>query len=159
MRRTVVAALLLVFVPIIAQAMDGHFVQANMIKWEAGPPGLPPGGQAAVLLGNPGQAGPYVVRFKAPAGYKIPAHSHSTDESITVLSGSFHLGHGPKLDTTKGEKLLAGGFVNVSKGMQHYVWFSEPSEIQVHGVGPFDITYVNPDDDPSKTTTSAPKPK
>ncbi len=41
MRRTVVSALLLVFAPIIAQAMDGHFVQARMIKWEAGPPGLP----------------------------------------------------------------------------------------------------------------------
>ena len=34
--------------------------------------------------------------------------------------------------------------------MNHYAWTSEDTVIQVHGQGPFAITYVNPADDPSK---------
>lgn len=36
------------------------------------------------------------------------------------------------------------------KGMQHYAWFTEDSIIQLHGMGPQAITYVNPADDPRK---------
>ena len=140
--------------PVAALAVDQHAaVQPDALVWSAGPPILPPGGEQVLLAGDPGKEGsPYVVRFKAPAGYKIPAHTHPADENITVLSGSFHIGMGDKLDTTKGEKVRAGGFVHIAKGMQHYVWFSEPSAIQVHGLGPIDITYVNPADDPRNTT-------
>lgn len=158
MRRTVLVALLLLSPAFIAQAMEGHVVQAGKLKWGPAPPGVPPGGEAAVLVGDPGKSGLFVVRFKAPAGYKVPAHTHSTDEAITVLSGTFHVGMGPKLDTSKGETLKAGDFVNMAKGMQHYVWFSEPGEIQIHAMGPFDITYVNPADDPRNQATAAPKP-
>ena len=40
-----------------------------------------------------------------PAGYKIPAHWHPTDEQVTVLSGTLALGMGDKLDKTKGQTL------------------------------------------------------
>ena len=156
MRRAIVAAALLIAsTPFAVHAMDGHPVQATKMKWDAAPPGLPPGGQAALLFGNPAQSGLFVVRFKGPTGYKVLPHTHSGDESITVISGTLHVGHGPTFDTTKGEKLKAGDFITMPKGMQHYIWFSEPGEIQVHAMGPFDITYVNPGDDPRGTPAAS----
>jgi hypothetical protein len=34
--------------------------------------------------------------------------------------------------------------------MPHYAQFKKGAEVQVHGMGPFVINYVNPADDPSK---------
>jgi hypothetical protein len=42
----------------------------------------------------------------------------------------------------------AGGFVHVATGMHHYAWTSAPTVIQIHGMGPFAINYLNPADDP-----------
>jgi quercetin dioxygenase-like cupin family protein len=129
---------------------DAHAFQANALKWAAGPPSLPAGAQVSVLLGDPSKDGLYVIRLKFPAGYKIPAHIHPSDEHVTVISGAFHFGLGPKLDETKGVKLVAGGFAHAAKGMQHYAWASEETVVQVHGQGPQGIAYVNPADDPRK---------
>ena len=155
MRKTVVAALLLAALPAAALAADDHMaVQPNALKWGPPPPGLPAGAQVAVVSGNPGSDGPYVVRARLPAGYKIPPHTHPTDENVTVLSGNFHVAMGDKFDTKKGETLRAGGFVNAQKAMQHYGWTTSPTVIQVHGMGPFTINYVNPADDPRNAKTS-----
>lgn len=149
MRKTVVAALLLAALPATAMAMDDHIaVQPNALKWGPPPPGLPPGAQVAVVSGNPGGDGPYVVRAKLPPGYKIPPHTHPTDENVTVLSGTFHIGMGDTFDTKKGDAMKTGGFVRAEKGMQHYGWTTAPAVLQIHGMGPFTINYVNPDDDP-----------
>jgi hypothetical protein len=37
-----------------------------------------------------------------------------------------------------------------AKGMTHYAFFPEETVIQLHGIGPQGITYVNPADDPRK---------
>jgi uncharacterized RmlC-like cupin family protein len=84
-----------------------------------------------------------------PGGYKVPAHNHPTTEYVTVLSGNFHLGMGDKLDETKGMELTAGGYGEAPAKMNHYAWASSPVVVQVHGQGPFAITYVNPADEPS----------
>jgi len=106
----------------------------------------------AVLAGDPGTKGLFVVRLKAPSGYKIPAHQHPTAEAVTVISGDFHYGMGDKLDESKAEKLGPGGFIDMPANMNHYA-FSGGGEviIQIAGEGPFAIKYVNPADDPSKT--------
>ena len=104
MRKTVVAALLLAALPAAALSMDDHIaVQPNALKWGPAPPGLPPGARVAVLSGNPGSDGPYVVRARLPGGYKIAPHTHPTDEDVTVLSGVFHIAMGDKFDAKKGE--------------------------------------------------------
>jgi quercetin dioxygenase-like cupin family protein len=126
-------------------------VSPDQLKWSPAPPAFPKGAQIAVISGDPSKEGPYVVRLKAPAGYKVPAHTHPNDENITVISGSFHVGMGEKLDEKKGTAVKAGGFTRAPKGMQHYAWFTEESVIQNHGVGPSGITYVNPADDPRKS--------
>ena len=105
--------------------------------------------QSAVISGNPFAQGEYVLRLKMPAGYKIAAHNHPTNENVTVISGTFHLGMGDKLDEKKSITLTAGGFALAQARMNHYAWAETPTIVQVHGIGPFAITYVNPEDDPS----------
>ena len=148
MRTIFVMALLLAALPAGALAMDQMAVQPNALKWGPAPPGLPPGAQVAVVTGDPGKDGPYVIRAKMPSGYKIPPHFHPTAENVTVLSGTFHIGMGDTFDSKKGEALKTGGFFTADKGMHHYGWTSGVTVIQVHGMGPFAITYVNPSDDP-----------
>ena len=125
-------------------------VNADGLKWGAAPPMLPKGAQITVLSGDPSKDGLYVLRLKLPANYKIPAHNHPTSEYVTVVSGTFHIGMGDKLDVKKGAELHAGGFGAAPDGMNHYAWASEETVVQVHGQGPFAITYVNPVDDPRK---------
>lgn len=87
-----------------------------------------------------------------PAGYKVPAHNHPQDENVTVLTGEFHVGMGDKLDTEKGMALRPGGYVEAPAKMNHFAWTTGDTIVQVAGPGPFGITYVNPADDPSKST-------
>lgn len=125
-------------------------MNADGIKWSDIPPVFPQGAQMTVISGDPSKDGLYVVRLKMPANYKILAHNHPTTEYVTVLSGSFHVGMGDKLDETKGQELKAGGFVEALAKMSHYGWTTSETIVQVHGQGPFAITYVNAADDPSK---------
>lgn len=121
---------------------------AETTEWGDGPPFFPEGVKFAVLSGDPGKEGVYTVRLQAPAGYKIPAHTHPGDELITVISGALHLGMGDKLDESKADTIAAGSFTNMPAGTKHYAFFTEETVLQVHGYGPFGITYVNPADDP-----------
>jgi len=132
-----------------ACADDMHkIIKPDALQW--GPsPRLPKGAQVAVLHGNPGQEGHYIILAKLPDGYAVPAHWHSQTENVTVISGTFHVGTGDKLDKSKGEALKAGGFFSSGAKMRHYAWATGETIIQVSGMGPFDITYVDPKDDPS----------
>ena len=125
-------------------------INADEVKWGPAPPNIPAGAQIAVLAGDPSSDGPYVVRLKMPANYNVPAHYHPKDETVTVISGDFHVGMGDKLDMQKGLVLNAGGFGAVPAGMRHYGWTDGGTVVQIHGNGPFAIIYVNPADDPSK---------
>jgi quercetin dioxygenase-like cupin family protein len=130
-------------------------VNASQVEWAAAPNFVPEGAQIAVLSGDPSKDGPYVIRLKMPAGYKIPAHNHPTTEMVTVISGDFRLGMGNKLDEEKSMLLTAGGYAEAPAKMNHYAWASSPTIVQVHGQGPFAITYVDPADDPrSKSEAS-----
>jgi quercetin dioxygenase-like cupin family protein len=121
------------------------------LKWGEPPPALPKGATVAVLSGDPGQPGPFTVRVKFPAGYKIAPHWHPTDEHVTVLSGTLAFGMGEKVDPASMKKLSAGGYARMPAEMRHYVEATAATMIQIHGVGPFTLNYVNPADDPRKT--------
>src|SRR6516165_557553 len=118
------------------------------VKWQPAPPGLPAGAQIAVLFGDPTKAGPYVLRVKLPDGYKVPPHWHPTDENVTVIEGTFMAGKGDKFSAEASEALPAGSFVKMPREMRHFAWAKGETIIQVHGIGPFEITYVNAADDP-----------
>jgi quercetin dioxygenase-like cupin family protein len=138
--------------PLPVAAADEHMVVVSPdgLKWGAAPPAFPKGAQLAVVSGDPSKEGLYVIRLKLPAGYKVPAHTHPNDENVTVISGTFNIAMGDKFDDAKGPALKAGGFAIAPKGMAHYAWFPEETIIQIHGLGPSGITYVNPADDPRK---------
>ena len=118
------------------------------LKWRDAPPGLPPGAKMAVLEGDPGKKGSFTVRLQAPAGYKVPPHTHPTAEHITIISGALYVGAGDKFDEAAGKELAAGSYVVMPAGMKHYAWSPGETVIQIHGMGPFAIKYVNPTDDP-----------
>ena len=120
------------------------------IKWAQGPPSLPSGVQVAVLEGDLAKSGPYVFRVKAPDSYQIPPHRHPDDECLTVLKGTLMVGEGSKVDRSAASELPAGSLYILPKGHEHYVWTKGETIIQVHGMGPWGITYVNPEDDPRK---------
>jgi hypothetical protein len=144
-----------------AQEKAGHggdkehtVIVPTALKWMPAPSGLPSGAQMAVLTGDPNKSGAaYVFRAKLPDGYKVPPHWHSIDENVTVLSGTLLIGKGDKLDASKAEALPAGSFMSMPKTMRHFAIAKGETVIQLHGIGPFDIHYVNPADDPRKNET------
>jgi hypothetical protein len=138
--------------PVFAQSPH-VLVPADKVQWGPGPPFLPAGAQIAVLEGNPSEKGPVTLRLRLPANYNIPAHWHSMTETVTVVSGAFHVGMGDKLDRQTSQELQPGGFVLLPAGMRHFAWTAKPTVVQVNLQGPFDIFYVNPADNPQKTQT------
>jgi quercetin dioxygenase-like cupin family protein len=133
-------------------ASDQHHtvVSAEAVKWGPAPPSLPPGAQAAILLGSPAKEGPFVLRLKLPADFIVPPHRHSKDEFVTVISGKFVASHGEKVDRASLKFLPAGSFIHLPAGMPHYAVAEVESVVQINGMGPFDVTYLNPQDDPRK---------
>ena len=128
-------------------------VNASEMKWGPAPPAFNAGAQMAVVDGDPSKPGPFVVRVKFPAGFKVMPHWHPTDESVTVISGTLVAGMGEKWDDAATKTFTAGAFARMPKKMPHYVQAKEDTTVQVHGTGPFTLTYVNPNDDPRKKKT------
>ena len=133
-----------------AKAPTHILMAASEAKWGDPPPVFEKGMSFSVVSGDPGKPGLYVVRAKMPAGYKIAPHWHPTDEHVTVLSGTFALGMGEKFDKASMKDLPAGGYALLPAEMRHFAMATTDATIQIHGQGPFALTYVNPADDPSK---------
>jgi quercetin dioxygenase-like cupin family protein len=124
------------------------------IEWKPGPAALPPGARMAVLEGDPTKEGPFAVRFRFPAGYHVPPHTHPKTERVTVISGTLLLATGEALDRNSAKELPAGSFGYWPAGMKHAAWSEGETVIQLHGVGPWQINYVNPADDPRNAKKS-----
>jgi len=150
----VLSAFLLSFLGMARADDKGHdehvLLTPEMLKWGPGPRALPAGAQVAVLSGDPTAEGPFTMRIKLPDGYKVPPHWHPVDENVTVLEGTFMMGAGEKFDPEAAKALAAGGFGHMPKGKRHYAFAKGDTIIQVHSIGPFQINYVNPEDDPRK---------
>jgi quercetin dioxygenase-like cupin family protein len=119
------------------------------LKWQplAGPALM------AVVSGDPSKPGPYVIRIKSPDGFRIPPHWHPQDEHITVLSGTFRVGMGEKFDEATLRDLPTGSFAFMPREMRHFATSRGDVIVQVHGMGPFQVIYVNPADDPNRQNT------
>ena len=129
---------------------DMTMVNPGSIKWGDVPPSLPKGAKLAVLSGDPGKEGPFVLRLKMPANYRVAPHTHTQGENITVLSGALILGISDKIDKSSEHTLQAGGFHSLPGKTPHYAQSKVPTVIQINGNGPFDINYINPADNPDK---------
>lgn len=127
---------------------EGH-IMVNPSDLEWGPiASMAPGAQIALLEGDLSTSEPFTFRLKLPANYVIAPHIHPAYERVTVLSGTFHFAHGKEFDRDRTMALPAGGFSIMAPGDPMFGYTEEPTIIQLHGTGPWGITYINPEDDP-----------
>ncbi len=134
--------------PKAATVAKHTILKASQMQWGPAPDSLPAGAQMTVLDGDPSKPGSFVIRAKLPDGYKVPPHWHPSDEHVSVISGTFLIGIGDTWDDKKITALDAGGYAKLPKNHHHYAGAKGETIIQIHAVGPFAITYLNPDDDP-----------
>jgi quercetin dioxygenase-like cupin family protein len=123
------------------------------IKWGPAPAVLPKGGEIAVLHGDPFKKGAFALRLKMPDGYRVAPHWHTLDEELTVISGTFVLGMGDKEGDA--HALEAGSYHYLPGKAHHYAAAKGDTVVQVNGMGPFDIHYLNAADDPSKAAAAS----
>lgn len=133
-----------------AQMGGATMVTPDKLKWGDAPPALPKGAKLAVLHGDPSKEGQFAFRLKLPANFKVAPHSHPADYMVTVLSGSPSVGLGDKVDTKAMHALKPGSFHFLPGKTNHYWMMKGATELQVQGMGPFGLNYVNADDDPQK---------
>jgi quercetin dioxygenase-like cupin family protein len=148
MRVRSAVTVLAVLVPFSARA------QAPALAWGPAPAVFPAGVKMAVLQGDPSQTALFTVRLDLPEGCRILPHFHPTDEHITVIAGTFLVGMGDSVDVAHAIALPAGGFITAGANMHHWGVARGHTIVQVHAMGPFALTYVNPTDDPSRKPNS-----
>ena len=132
-----------------AASMPHAMDKAAETKWGDAPAALPKGAQAVVLYGDPAMAGPIALRLKTPPGYRIPRHWHPTDEQVTVIEGDLTLAMDQDAKAHSAT-FGAGDYVNLPANMQHEASTKGGAVVQINAMGPFEINYVDPKDDPRK---------
>jgi Cupin domain len=138
----------------VATPMPGHAEDAMMLvnpdqmKW--GPVDVIPGAKSAVLSGDPSKQETFILEVQWPAGSKIGPHWHSNTERVAIVSGTGVVGMGDNLDPQKGMPITPGGYVSLPGKMHHWFVAQSPVVMLITGEGPFDITFINPEDDPRK---------
>lgn len=132
-----------------AESASKHVMfDAAQLKWGEAPPALERGAQAAVLSGDPSQPGPFVLRLKVPAGFKIATHWHPTDEQVTLLAGDLTLTMDAHAPGEHAHTFSPGGYALLPAKMHHAASTKGGATIQLGGMGPFELHYVDPKDDP-----------
>jgi quercetin dioxygenase-like cupin family protein len=110
---------------------------------------LPDPVRLAVLVGQPSDAGPFVIRVKVPGGVKLMPHIHPEDRVYTVISGVFYIGLGDHFDADKLQAYPPGSVVILPGDTMHFHWAKSGEYVaQVSAIGPLGLDYVNPNDDP-----------
>ncbi len=133
---------------VAADARAAEHDRQQDFKWGPAPAIFPPGAQMAVLQGDPGGTALFTVRLRFPDNYRIPPHTHPTDEIVTVIRGTFRVGMGPTFERRGMLSFGEGGFVVAPANHAHYALARGTTIVQVHAMGPFAMTYVNPADTP-----------
>ena len=146
---TILALTFLVMVSPGAAQHSGHIMfTPDGLQWTDTP--ALPGAKVAIIEGPITEAVPFTFRIKFPANYKIAPHWHPAVERVTVLSGTINLGVGDTFDQAKTKALPAGSISIMEPKMNHFGWTGEETVVQLSGMGPWGITFVNPADDPRK---------
>lgn len=115
------------------KALEPSIVKAADVKW-VDAKGLPAGAKVCFLHGDPAkEASTCLMKF--PAGITIPAHWHSSDEIVTVNSGSVTFGFSEKADESKGTVVEAGGFIVIPAKTPHWAIAKTDTQITKHSAG------------------------
>lgn len=127
---------------------DGMALTPPEIRWQSQGGLALAGMEQANLVGSPSSPGPYTVRLKFPAGYKLAPHTHPDHREVTILSGTWYTGYGDKFDPTALKALPAGSFYTEPANVAHFVEVREPVTIQVRGTGPSGRSFIGSSDNP-----------
>jgi quercetin dioxygenase-like cupin family protein len=118
------------------------------IDWQPFP-AFPPSARLAIVVGQPTEPGPYVIRVKVPHGVRLMPHRHPEDRVYTVISGVFYIGLGEQFDEGKLAAYPPGAVIVLPGGTAHFHWAKSGEYVsQVTAIGPLGLEYLNPDDDP-----------
>jgi hypothetical protein len=123
------------------------------LAWGPPPPALPSGSKVAVVSGDPAKPGPFTIRIDMPPDYAVRPHYHPAIETVRLLEGTLHLGHGPKWDEQAFKTVAPDQPVSMPAKQPHFVHAASRVLIEVQSTGPFEVTYVNPKDDPRTGST------
>ena len=129
-----------------------HAIRPEDVEWKPFD-AYPPAARLAILVGDPSQPGPYLIRVKLPAGTRMEPHKHPEDRIYTVMSGVFYIGLGESFDEAKLTAYGPGSVVVLPGGQPHFHWAKSGEYVtQVSAIGPLGLGYVDPDDDPRHGT-------
>ncbi len=118
------------------------------IAWKAGPESLAPGAKVAVLEGDLAKEGFFTMRLLLPDGYRVAPHWHPKVERLTIISGTLNLGTGDRFDAAATKALPAGTYSSMPPKMTHFAWTTGETVLQLSSIGPWQVIYVDPGDDP-----------
>jgi quercetin dioxygenase-like cupin family protein len=115
---------------------------AEEVRWFT-PPYYHDGRQRAQLVGDSSQGGTWIDRVKIPGGARVLAHTHTQDELVTVIEGTWYLGEGAKFESAKLKGYPAGSFIIIPAGIPHFVAAKESTVVvQVSGSETFQTNYL-----------------
>lgn len=126
-----------------------QIVAPEQLTWTDAP-AVAPGAKIAVIEGPLNKPVPFTFRLKIPANSKIAPHTHPAYERVTVLSGTFHFAHGNRYDPAGTNALGPGSVAIMPPGTPMFGYTKEETVIQLHGMGPWGLNYLDPADDPRK---------
>jgi quercetin dioxygenase-like cupin family protein len=125
-----------------------HAIRPDEIEWRSFA-AFPPEARLAIMVGDPTEPGPYVIRVRLPAGVKMMPHRHPEDRIYTVISGVFYIGLGETFDESKLMAFAPGSVVVLPGGQAHFHWAKSGEYVtQVSAIGPLGLSYFDPSDDP-----------
>jgi len=109
----------------------------DQIQWRDDPLGI----KFAVLYGDPAKPGLYVMLVRWMPGHMSRPHFHPNDRLITVISGTWWVGTGPKFEPEKTVPMPAGTFVTHFAKQIHYDGAKDAETmIEIVGEGPATMT-------------------
>ncbi|AZD21921.1 cupin domain-containing protein [Pseudomonas chlororaphis] len=118
------------------------------LKWTPAP-SVGPGVMISVIEGDLKKPEPFTMRLMLPANTKVGVHTHPVTERVTVISGTFYFATGDSFDAAKAKAYHPGDTLIIPVGTPMYAATQKQETVlQLHGTGPWGITYLNPADDP-----------
>jgi quercetin dioxygenase-like cupin family protein len=116
--------------------------EASSIAFVPAPANMPKGVSIAVLEGDPTQKGVFTLRLRIPPGFSLPAHTHPSDERVSVLEGSVSVGFGTTGDDNSVRTFGPGSFYVNPPGVAHFESSEQGAVLQVTAEGPWRVDLV-----------------
>ena len=133
----------------VDEGPDDHLMYApDDIEWDDGPESLEEGAEFAMLEGDAGEREIFTMRIRMPDEFRISPHTHTGVERVTIIDGTFRLGHGEEFEPEEATALEAGSYFSIPPGHEHFAQTDGETTIQLSSLGPWEIEYIDPDDDP-----------